>query len=209
MKKAITLQYLTTLVKARKKTRQTDPSISGLVWRISETGTVSAAYRLGASKNRKDTVKVFRTNIQLNTIAFTEVRKKAMEMGLQVLEGKSPFEEQEQVVEVTRYTIGQYHILFRKDRPAELSVKHRKIKREKSVTRDNQCMRWLLAQEVGYSTTNKPILFSDVYIDDPRVPSLLDQIIARTVKNKSGTGNMEKSLNIIKQMFKNARRNNQ
>ena len=199
-----TLKELQTLSKAKKKCKRSDDSVSGLYWRISATGTVSAAYRTRAGKGE---FKVFRANMQLNSTAFTEVRKKAIEMELRVFEGKSPFEEQEQVVEITRYTIGQYHILFRKDRPAELSVKHRKLKREKSVARDNQCMRWLLAQEVGYSTTNKPILFSDVYIDDPRIPSLLDQIIARTVKNKSGTGNMEKSLNITKQMFKNARRN--
>ena len=199
-----TLKELQTLSKAKKKCKRSDDSVSGLYWRISATGTVSAAYRTRAGKGQ---FRVFWANMQLNSTAFTEVRKRAIEMELKVLDGKSPFEEQGQVVEITRYTIGQYHILFRKDRPAELSVKHRKLKREKSVARDNQCMRWLLAQEVGYSTTNKPILFSDVYIDDPRIPSLLDQIIARTVKNKSGTGNMEKSLNITKQMFKNARRN--
>ena len=209
MKKAITLQYLTTLSKARKKTRQTDPSINGLVWRISETGTVSAAYRIyiPLGNHKKDTVKVFRANMQLNSTAFTEVRKKAMELELRVIEGKSPFEEQEKAVEVPRYTIGQYYVIFRKDRPVELSVRHRKKKRVRSVGRDISTIAWLFSREIEGGTATQPRLFSDLFIDDDRVPSYLDRIIAQTTLSGVGLGNMEKGLVILRQLYQNARRN--
>lgn len=206
MKKAITLQYLTMLSKARKKTRQTDPSINGLVWRISETGTVSAAYRLGASETRKDTVKVFRANMQLNSTAFTEVRKKAMEMELKVISGESPFDEPASLKK-DRYTIGEYHLVFTQDRPVDQYVKNRMVKKiENSIKRDKVVEKWMMNRVVGSKGT-QPILLSDVYLDDPAIPRMLDRVLNEVINTGKGKENYRKGLAMLKRMYKNARRN--
>lgn len=72
------LQKLSELsIKHSKNCKKADPSITGLVWRISKTGMVSAAYRHQVF-NEKDQSKVFQANMRLNSTAFHAVKKKAM-----------------------------------------------------------------------------------------------------------------------------------
>ena len=202
----ITLKTLQSLSKENRKTRVSDKTIAGLVWNISDLGQVSASYRLRRT-GQKVIDKVFRRNMLLRADVYNDVRKEALSYMLKAANGEQLFEEQVSEPKKQSYTIGEYYLLFRKDRPAELSVKHRRMKRPRSVARDNQVMRWLFGQVVKHNAANKPILFSDINIADSQIPSFLDWIIADTVRSGKGTGNMEKSLTIIKQMFKNARRN--
>ena len=68
-------------------------------------------------------------------------------------------------------------------------------------------IKWVFSREIEGGTATQPRLFSDLFIDDDRVPSYLDRIIAQTTLSGVGLGNMEKGLVILKQLYQNARRN--
>ena len=66
----ITLKDLKELSESKIKTRRSDGTILGLVWRISATGQVSAAYRLREASMQKAVNKVFISNMPLESETY-------------------------------------------------------------------------------------------------------------------------------------------
>tara|TARA_B100000575_G_scaffold31760_1_gene21364 strand:+ start:301 stop:1749 length:1449 start_codon:yes stop_codon:yes gene_type:complete len=204
----IPLNHLQQLSKQKKKQKKYDGTITGLVWRISATGQVSAAYRIAPQHGRKEVNKVFFANMPLESKTYKSVRKQAMGYMLKVANGEPVFENNKRVNLNEGYSIGEYNLLYRQDRPIEQRVKDRtSTKKLNSVKRDLTTERWIMSRVVGSHPNGAPMYFSDVKMDDPQIPSMLDRILNEVARTGKGKIQYQRSLAHLKRVFKNARRN--
>ena len=130
----ITLKDLKELSESKIKTRRSDGTILGLVWRISATGQVSAAYRLREASMQKAVNRVFCQNMPLQSDAYQNVRKQAMSYMLKAANGEPVFEEKMSSLS-SDYTLAEYNLIYHQDRPIEQMVKAVNEKRQQRKER--------------------------------------------------------------------------
>lgn len=199
----VSLKQLQMFSQQRKKTTKADMTIAGLVWRVSATGQVSAAYRIQGRDKTKRVNAVFYSNMPLQPEIYKNVRKQAMAYMVKAANGEQIFDEPAAEPQKQSYTIGEYFAVFLVDRPLEQNQKSRlTLNAPNTVRRDKGSMNWLLNQQVGRTTLR------DVDLNDPKIASYLDRIVRNMAENGGrGKGQFEKALPRLKTMFKIAVRN--
>ena len=203
----ITLKHLKELSESKIKTRRSDGSILGLVWRISATGQVSAAYRLREASMQKAVNRVFCQNMPLQSDAYQNVRKQAMSYMLKAANGEPVFEEKMSSLS-SDYTLAEYNLIYHQDRPIEQMVKDRlSTKKGNSVKRDVQVEKWIFSRPVEFASDSKIITLGEIRLNDESIPRKIDHILNEVARTGQGKENFRKGLAHLKRMFANARRN--